>query len=123
MLSHPFRDPALRDAALTTRSRRVEHPELPADNQRLEFLGDAVLELVSSRYLYRRFPDAQEGELTVMRVRLTDETALAAVAFYGAAADVAQQRDYENNSEEELILLGNAAVKLGDGELFYELLR
>ena len=51
-----------------------------------------------------------------------NKTELDAVAFYGAATDVVEQRDYENNSEEELILLGNAAVKLGDGELFYELL-
>ena len=80
MLSHPFRDPALRTAALTTRAHRGEHPDVLSDNQRLEFLGDAVLELISSRRLFERFPDAQEGELTVMRVRLTDETALAAVA-------------------------------------------
>lgn len=80
MLQHTFSDPLLLVEALTTRSYRCEHPGSGGDNQRLEFLGDAVLELVSSRALFDRFPDAQEGALTVMRSRLSDETALAAVA-------------------------------------------
>ena len=45
-------------------------------NQRLEFLGDAVLELVISEYLYRQYPDREEGELTRMRSSLVFEPAL-----------------------------------------------
>ncbi|WP_027351990.1 ribonuclease III [Desulfotomaculum nigrificans] len=49
-------------------------------NQRLEFLGDAVLELLISEYLYQRFPDRTEGELTKMRAASVCEPSLAKVA-------------------------------------------
>ena len=45
--------------------------------ERLEFLGDAVLELISSEYLYRRFPQMAEGELTKLRAKLVCEPTLA----------------------------------------------
>lgn len=80
MLSYVFRNPALYTEALTNRAYRNRDPEAQTDNQRLEFLGDAVLELVCSHCLYTRFPEAQEGALTVMRTRLTDEAALSTIA-------------------------------------------
>ena len=46
----------------------------------MEFLGDAVLELCVSNYLYQNFPDAREGEMTRLRARLVNETALAGLA-------------------------------------------
>lgn len=49
-------------------------------NERLEFLGDAVLELVSSEFLYDEYPEKPEGELTKLRAGLVSETPLAAVA-------------------------------------------
>ena len=49
-------------------------------NERLEFLGDAVLELVSSEYLFQKYPDVPEGELTKIRASLVCEPALAACA-------------------------------------------
>jgi ribonuclease III len=49
-------------------------------NERLEFLGDAVLELASSTYLYERFPDCSEGELTKMRASLVQSETLARLA-------------------------------------------
>ena len=49
-------------------------------NERLEFLGDAVLELVSTEYLYRKFPDKPEGDLTAYRSALVNSTTLASVA-------------------------------------------
>ena len=49
-------------------------------NERLEFLGDAVLELCISLELYSRFPDAREGELTAMRSQLVNQTSLASIA-------------------------------------------
>lgn len=49
-------------------------------NERIEFLGDAVLELVSSEYLYQNYPTKQEGELTKLRASLVCEVALAACA-------------------------------------------
>ncbi len=65
--------------ALTHRSYAVENG-LDYDNQRLEFLGDAVLEIILTDHLYHRFPDADEGELTRMRSGLVRESALAALA-------------------------------------------
>lgn len=50
------------------------------DNERLEFLGDAVLELAVSDSLFRRFPQSREGELTRMRAKLVSEPSLAAAA-------------------------------------------
>lgn len=49
-------------------------------NERLEFLGDAVLELISSEFLYGKYPDNDEGELTKIRASLVSEEPLAAVA-------------------------------------------
>ena len=50
------------------------------DNQRLEFLGDAVLDLVVGEYLYHRYPEAREGELSKMRAYLVCEASLSAIA-------------------------------------------
>ena len=57
-LGHPFARPELLRTALTHRSFLNEHPDRPEqDNQRLEFLGDAVVQLVVSQELMARFPD------------------------------------------------------------------
>ncbi len=64
----------------------ITHSSYAAENQdavsyeRLEFLGDAVLELVVTRIIYDLMPDAPEGEMTKMRASVVDETSLAAVA-------------------------------------------
>ena len=50
------------------------------DNQRLEFLGDAVLDLIVGEYLYHRYPEAREGELSKMRAYLVCEASLSAIA-------------------------------------------
>lgn len=76
----PFRDPALLYRALTHRSYLNEHPEVPEDNERLEFLGDAVLDFVSGAFLYNRYPEMHEGQLTRLRSALVKEKPLAAFA-------------------------------------------
>lgn len=81
--------------ALTHRSYAHEHPGMP-DNERLEFLGDAVLEYVVTSHLYRRHPDSSEGDLVRLR---------AAIVSTKALADVARKID-----------LG-AYIRLGHGEL------
>ena len=53
---------------------------LPEDNQRLEFLGDAVLDMVVGEYLYHAYPAAREGDLSKMRAALVCESALALLA-------------------------------------------
>lgn len=63
-----FKNLRLLDEAFTHSSYANEHPELGLrDNERLEFLGDAVMELTVSEYLYKRYPDWPEGELTRLR--------------------------------------------------------
>ncbi|TMF60776.1 MAG: ribonuclease III, partial [Chloroflexi bacterium] len=76
-----FRDDALLLNALTHSSYLHEHTaEADArDFERLEFLGDAVVDLVVGEELFRRFPDATEGELTALRAALVSSAALADV--------------------------------------------
>ncbi len=74
-----FRDPSLLENALIHRSALNElHGS--TSNERLEFLGDAVLELVTTTFLYERFPNEQEGVLTSYRAALVKTTTLAIVA-------------------------------------------
>ena len=76
-----FRDPSLLERALTHRSYLNEHPELAIDdNERLEFLGDAVLDFVTGAWLYNRFPEMAEGRLTSLRAALVKTEALAKFA-------------------------------------------
>lgn len=80
-LGHAFRDPTLLRDALTHRSFVNERPDLaPRDNERMEFLGDAVLGLAASVLLWRQYPDATEGELTRRRADLVCEKSLATLA-------------------------------------------
>lgn len=65
--------------ALTHRSFAHEHEGLPT-NERLEFLGDAVLELVSTETLYKIHPDMNEGQLAKMRAKAVSEESLSAIA-------------------------------------------
>ena len=83
MFSIPtFRDPSLLERALTHRSYLNEHPELASDdNERLEFLGDAVLDFVTGAWLYNRFPELQEGRLTSLRAALVKTETLAEFAL------------------------------------------
>lgn len=73
-----FRDHTLLQRALTHRSYLNEHPqEALEDNERLEFLGDAVLSMIVAQYLYHRFPEYREGELTRLRASLVRRETLA----------------------------------------------
>ncbi|MDP1581016.1 MAG: ribonuclease III [Candidatus Didemnitutus sp.] len=69
-LGYTFREPALLSEALTHPSFLPEHPDVTASNQRLEFLGDSVLNCILSNALYRKFPDDREGVLTRRRAVL-----------------------------------------------------
>jgi ribonuclease III len=77
---HRFRDDGLIETALTHSSYLHEHPDLAAhDFERLEFLGDAVVDLIVGEELYRRFPEATEGELTSVRASIVSSMALASI--------------------------------------------
>jgi len=77
---HRFTDAGLVETALTHSSYLHEHPDLGVhDFERLEFLGDAVVDLVIGEELFRRFPDATEGQLTSLRASLVSSPALAEI--------------------------------------------
>ncbi|HEX2979110.1 MAG TPA: ribonuclease III [Anaerolineaceae bacterium] len=79
-LKLPFTDWLLLSRALTHRSYLNEHPEAIEDNERLEFLGDAVLDFVVGAWLYNHFPEMPEGDLTRMRSALVHTEQLAEFA-------------------------------------------
>lgn len=80
-VGYTFQDPKLLELALTHSSYAHEHyAGKRHDNERLEFLGDAVLELVSSDYLFHNYNEYPEGELTKLRASIVCEQSLAMCA-------------------------------------------
>ena len=80
-LNITFTDQSLLRRALTHRSFMNEHPyEALTDNERLEFLGDAVLDFISADWLYQHFPESSEGHMTRMRAALVRTETLAEFA-------------------------------------------
>jgi ribonuclease-3 len=76
-----FKDDRILKEALTHRSYLNENEDWPYDhNERLEFLGDAVLELAVTRHIFRVFPKMEEGDLTMMRAALVNTKILAKIA-------------------------------------------
>lgn len=94
-LNLPFKNYLLLSRALTHRSYLNEHPEALEDNERLEFLGDAVLDFLVGAWLYNRYPEMQEGDLTRLRSGLVRTEQL---------ADFASRLDF------------GKALRLGHGE-------
>lgn len=83
-LGYEPREIELFAAALTHRSAARRH------NERLEFLGDAVLNLLVGEHLYRHFPEADEGDLSRLRARIVSSEALAEIAVELSLGDVLQ---------------------------------
>ncbi len=80
-LGFVFEDKSLLQRALTHRSYLNENAHLPwLDNERLEFLGDSILGFVVAEYLYHRFPEMKEGDLTSLRAALVRGQTLAEYA-------------------------------------------
>jgi len=73
----PVKDTLLLNRALTHRSFLNENPEALEDNERLEFLGDAILDYIVGAWLYHHFPEMAEGELTRLRAALVKTDQLA----------------------------------------------
>ena len=87
LIGYKFQDPALLERALTHRSwahenlaGRSENEIRAAENESLEFIGDSVLGLAVSEQLFLKYPDASEGQLTLMKHRLVSMATLAEVA-------------------------------------------
>jgi ribonuclease-3 len=109
--------------ALTHRSYINENKSTTKHNERLEFLGDAVLELASTRFLYDRFPEKPEGELTAYRAAMVNTVSLAESAKLlglndmlllsrGEAKDMGRARDIILANAYEAVL---GAVYLDQG--------
>ncbi len=79
-LNYHFKNKSLLKEALSHPSLSSETRPAPPDNQRLEYLGDAVLELTISTHLFYRFPHLQEGLLTKLRASVVSKPALASAA-------------------------------------------
>jgi ribonuclease-3 len=86
-IDYKFRNPLLLAEALTHPSLGHETQQRHFDNQRLEFLGDAILQLVITEYLFAHFKDQPEGQLTKLRSRLVSRDAL---RTHAAALDLGQ---------------------------------
>jgi ribonuclease-3 len=80
MIKLPIKNQQLKKEALTHRSYLNEHSDTKVHNERLEFLGDAVLELIVTRFLFDNFPHQPEGWLTALRAALVKTTTLSQVA-------------------------------------------
>ncbi|TSC69218.1 MAG: putative ribonuclease III [Parcubacteria group bacterium Gr01-1014_56] len=106
-----FHDPKLLRQAFTHRSYLNEHRgEVDAHNERLEFLGDAVLELVSTHFLFEKFPDHNEGDLTAYRAALVNAVTCAEVATTLGMNDylLLSKGESKDNGRARGILLANA---------------
>jgi ribonuclease-3 len=79
-LGYTFNSQELLLTAMTHRSFRNEHAKINADNERLEFLGDAALGMITAELLFAARPEASEGELTRLRAELVCEAGLRSVA-------------------------------------------
>jgi ribonuclease-3 len=95
--------------ALTHRSYFNEHQDAVEDNERLEFLGDAVLDFMVAAWLYHRFPEMAEGQLTRLRAALVGNEQLAqyATEFDLGAAMRLGHGEAENGGRTRLPLLGS----------------
>ena len=95
-LELPFKDYSILYRALTHRSYLNEHPEALEDNERLEFLGDAILDFFVAAWLYNHFPEMAEGDLTRLRSALVRTEQLAYFALQlqlGAAMRLGKGED------------------------------
>ncbi len=112
----PFKNLLLVTRALTHRSYVNEHPEAIEDNERLEFLGDAVLDFVAGAWLYNHFPEMAEGELTRLRSALvcTEQLAEFARAFdLGSAMRLGHGEDNAGGRQKEVLLCATFEALIG----------
>jgi len=104
-LDYHFEDPQLLIEALTHKSYKQ-----PYNNERLEFLGDAVLDLVVGEYLFAKFPNFDEGKLSKMRASLVNEEGFTRLAEHINLGDfiLLSNAEENNNGRHKPSLLSNA---------------
>jgi ribonuclease III len=115
-LNLTFADSFLLNRALTHRSYLNEHPEAIEDNERLEFLGDAVLDFLVGAWLYNRFPEMSEGNLTRLRSALVRTENLAEFAEeinLGSAILLGKGEDEAGGRERPALLCASFEALVG----------
>lgn len=110
-LCYKFKNKKLLEIALSHRSYRYEKTDVTEDNQRLEFFGDSVLEIIVAELVFRTFDKEQEGGLTLLKSRITNGKTLARVANQfslgkflrlGKGEEVSGGRNRESNLADSL---------------------
>ncbi|RJR30407.1 ribonuclease III [Candidatus Microgenomates bacterium] len=111
-----FKDKSLFEHAMTHRSWINENPNIRRSNERLEFLGDAVLELVVSDHIYHEFPNEEEGFLTTLRANIVNTQNLARVANkinLGSEILLSKGEEMGNGRENESLLADTTEALIG----------
>lgn len=111
-----FKDKSLFEHAMTHRSWINENPNVRRSNERLEFLGDAVLELVVSDHIYHEFPNEEEGFLTTLRANIVNTQNLARVANkinLGSEILLSKGEEMGNGRENESLLADTTEALIG----------
>lgn len=106
----------LLERAFVHRSYLNEHPEEKESNERLEFLGDAVLEFLTSEYLYKTYPTQPEGRLTAYRSSLVKTESLSRIAKklgFGEKLKLSRGEDESGGRESEYLLADTFEAYLG----------
>lgn len=115
-ISVKFKNQDLLAQALVHRSYLNEHPDFRLNhNERLEFLGDAVLEIAVTEYLFNHFPETPEGDLTNWRASLVNAKMLAQIAFELDLEDylfLSKGESKDKNSKARQYILANAVEAL-----------
>ena len=115
-INHTFAKPDLLKQAMVHRSYINEHPEFTlGHNERLEFLGDAVLEIVVTEHLYHTYPDTPEGDLTDWRASLVNAKMLAQIAQELSLEEnlyLSRGEEKDSNSKARYYILANAMEAL-----------
>jgi ribonuclease-3 len=115
-LNIQFNDITLLERALTHRSYLNENRNIDRSNERLEFLGDAVLELIVSKYLYVKYPDREEGDLTSFRSAIVRTESLAQASRelgYGEYLKMAKGEEESGGRDKDYILANTFESVLG----------
>jgi len=117
-----FKNSSLYEQAFTHRSYLNEHSDVKEHNERLEFLGDAVVELLVTQFLYDKFPDKPEGELTNLRAALVRRNTLSEVGKeLGFEQHLRMSKgEVRNEGKAKAMIIGNAAEAFV-GALFLDL--
>lgn len=109
-LGLPFSNLSLLTRALTHRSYVNENPKSLEDNERLEFLGDAVLDFIVGAWVYNRFPEMPEGDLTKMRSAIVrnDQLARFSRRIHLGGALLLGRGEFASGGSQRDVLLGSA---------------